>query len=429
MKSLKSILCILIIQCFLCSSLLAQTLPLVGEGVVLMEASTGAILYSKNPYHTFYPASTTKVLTTLLLAEDLAKFQDATVIKSQDSVNVVPWDSSHIGLGVGDAYDYLSGLYGIMLASDNFISHDMARLHSGSISSFTRLMNQKAKSIGAIDSHFANPHGYHDPDHYTTPYDLALITRAAFHHPLVEAIGGTAFYPFPIKDSERVFTLRHTAPFFNEDSPYYNPHIVAAKTGFHTPAGRTLVAKGVYDHITLIAVVMKSERPVFFEDINTLLDYGASYFSTTTASDGTVKINNNTYAPWALPAIERLVQQGVFNPPLMHYDTTVSPYTFYRFLTTCFTSFVEGDATFIGPTKVHRDLTLQQAQYLLETLSLHYHTVLPSRFVVDTLRGIKPSLESPLTLQEMLYLVVAYQEWLLTQPLFFFIDTTLYTTA
>ncbi|MEG0579604.1 MAG: D-alanyl-D-alanine carboxypeptidase, partial [Niameybacter sp.] len=128
-------------------------------------------------HSTFYPASTTKLLTSLLLVEDMQ--EGATITKSQDSLINVPSDSSHIGLKVGDSYSYTDGLHAILMGSDNFVSYDMSIFNASSINAFADKMNAKAKSLGANASHFVNPHGYHDPNHYTTPYDLALITSAA----------------------------------------------------------------------------------------------------------------------------------------------------------------------------------------------------------------------------------------------------------
>ena len=150
------------------TSLMASKPTLEAKGAILMEAKTGAILYEKNAYSKFYPASITKLLTALIIEEQLPSNQ--VITKSQNSVDTVPKDSSEIGLKVGDSYNKANGLYGLLLGSDNFIAHDLALANSGSISKFAELMNARATSLGAKNTHFTNPHGYHDLNHYTTPY-------------------------------------------------------------------------------------------------------------------------------------------------------------------------------------------------------------------------------------------------------------------
>lgn len=273
------------------------------EGAILIEPHTQTILYSKNSSSKFYPASTTKVLTSLLLVEDMD--EQAVITKSPESVANVPSDSSHIGLQVGDKYLYPDGIRGIMMGSDNFISYDMAIYNARSIKAFADKMNEKAKSLGAKSSNFVNPHGYHDPNHYTTPYDLSLITAAAFDNPTLSQIAGTHEYTFNVLNKANPLKLIHTAPFFKKDSPYYNPFVLAAKTGYHTPAGRTLVAKAQYGNLELVAVVMKSDYPGYFEDINTLFDYGSKNFKFLQDENYNVSIKNVSYSDWGAPYVEQ----------------------------------------------------------------------------------------------------------------------------
>lgn len=273
------------------------------EGAILIEPHTQTILYSKNSSSKFYPASTTKVLTSLLLVEDMD--EQAVITKSPESVANVPSDSSHIGLQVGDKYLYPDGIRGIMMGSDNFISYDMAIYNARSIKAFADKMNEKAKSLGAKSSNFVNPHGYHDPNHYTTPYDLSLITAAAFDNPTLSQIAGTHEYTFNVLNKANPLKLIHTAPFFKKDSPYYNPFVLAAKTGYHTPAGRTLVAKAQYGNLELVAVVMKSDYPGYFEDINTLFDYGSKNFKFLQDENYNVSVKNVSYSDWGAPYVEQ----------------------------------------------------------------------------------------------------------------------------
>ncbi|MEF9960100.1 MAG: hypothetical protein RR448_04265 [Niameybacter sp.] len=310
---------ILLICAFVCTPLTYATpSPSVqAEGAILIEPHTQTVLYRKNIHSTFYPASTTKVLTSLLLVEDMQ--EGATITKSQDSLINVPSDSSHIGLKVGDSYSYTDGLHAILMGSDNFVSYDMSIFNASSINAFADKMNAKAKSLGANASHFVNPHGYHDPNHYTTPYDLALITSAAFDNPTLAQISGTPTYNFNILNTGTVLPLKHTAQFFNPSSPYYNKQVLAAKTGYHTPAGRTLVAKAQYGDLELVAVVMKSGYPTYFEDINTLFEYGAQNFEFLSDAQHNVGVKNISYSDWGHPYINHALSNKWITPSAKSY--------------------------------------------------------------------------------------------------------------
>ena len=314
-----------------CSFTFASPSPdVIAEGAILIEPTTQTILYGKNIHSQFYPASTTKVLTSLLLAESLD--EDATITKSQESIEVVPSDSSHIGLEVGDSYNYVDGMHAIMMGSDNFVSHDMAVYNAGSIEAFANKMNEKAQSLGATSSHFVNPHGYHDPNHYTTPYDLSLITMAAFDNPILREIAGTPLYDFKVLNKGTILPLKHTAAFFQENSPFYNEHVIAAKTGYHTPAGRTLVAKAQYNDLELIAVVMKSNNPGHFEDINKLFEYGSSNFKLTQDQSGQLSIDNISYSSWGKPYVETATLNGWLSPTTESYMDSTTAHTFLTML-------------------------------------------------------------------------------------------------
>lgn len=274
------------------------------KGAILIETKTNTILYEKNAYSKFYPASITKLLTALLIQEQLP---DNTVItKSQNSVRTVPRDSSHIGLNIGDRYNKINGLYGLLLGSDNFIAHDLAIAHSGTISQFAELMNTRAKELGAKNTHFTNPHGYHDPNHYTTPYDMAFIAKAAFANPTVQKIAGTAKFNFYVSNKNKTIPIKNTSRLVKSETSYYNSAVVASKTGYHSDAGQTLVAKAVYGDMELIAVVMSDKTPHQYIDVNRLFNYAKTYYSVE-ASNGTYVLNNKTISTWASSSITKAI--------------------------------------------------------------------------------------------------------------------------
>ena len=159
------------------------------EGAIVMDMDTGAILYQKNIHEKLYPASTTKMLTCLIAAENL-DLSD-TVTFSEEAVNSVPADGSSIGMDVGESLTVEECLYGILVGSANECANAIAEKTAGSIDAFVNMMNEKAEELGCTDSHFANANGLFLENHYTSPHDLALIASAFFKNETLLRIGNT----------------------------------------------------------------------------------------------------------------------------------------------------------------------------------------------------------------------------------------------
>ncbi|OON98946.1 MAG: hypothetical protein ATN35_02760 [Epulopiscium sp. Nele67-Bin004] len=299
---------IIFILSFVPTAIFANSLNLVAEGAILIDVETGIVLYGKNEYETFYPASTTKVLSSVLFLNEMVD-PYAHVTQTQSSKNIVPADSSNIGLLVGDTYTYLDGIHAVLLASDNFVTHDMAVYATGSIEAFSQKMNNLATSLGATGSNFTNPHGYHDPDHYTTAYDLALITRYAFAHPTIRTIASKTTYDFTRLNASQILSLKNSSALIHSDREYYNENVIASKTGYHTPAGLTLVAQADYDNISLVAVVLKSTSGNQYVDINKLFEYGSTNFENFEV-DGEIYLRNISNSDWSLPYITAASKLG-----------------------------------------------------------------------------------------------------------------------
>lgn len=315
----------------MCHIIFASSLPEISaDGAFLIETNTNTILYSKNGDLTFYPASTTKVLTALAIASDLPMNQ--TITKSQSSVNEVPSDSSQIGIDVGTKYSVYDGLHAVLMSSDNFVCHDLAIADSGSITAFANRMNKLAAQSRATDFNFVNPHGYHDPNHYVTPASLARITLAAFNNPIVSEIAGTLNYNFTVLNTGQTIPLKHTSALLDPNSPYYNEHVVASKTGYHTPAGRTLVAKATYGDMELIGVVMRTDAPLQFQDMNRLFEYASENFSLTTDSNNVSYLINETYSNWAKPYIEEALDKEWITNTSHNYTTPITKREFLTLL-------------------------------------------------------------------------------------------------
>lgn len=318
----------LLLTCLLvCQTTFAASIPEISaDGAFLIETNTNTIIYSKNGNIKFYPASTTKVLTSLAIARDLPLTQ--VITKSQAAIDHVPSDSSQIGLNVGATYSVYDGLHAVLMASDNFVCYDLALADSGSISAFAQKMNTIASSSNAKNYNFINPHGYHDENHYTTPSALARITNIAFANPIVEKIAGTLNYNFKVLNTGQTIPLKHTSALLDPSSPYYNKHVVASKTGYHTPAGRTLVAKATYDNMSFIGAVMRTEAPLQFEDMNKLFNYASENFTLKTDSTGTMYLENNTYSDWAKDYVEEALTKGWITNTTRNYTLPTTKHDF-----------------------------------------------------------------------------------------------------
>lgn len=252
------------------------------QSAILMDANTGVILYAKNIHERAYPASTTKIMTCLLAAENAEI--DEIVTFSHDAVFGISRDSSNIGIDVGQAMTMEECLYGILVASANEVANAVAEHISGSQDDFIKLMNQKAMELGCENTHFVNAHGLYDDNHYTTAYDLALIARAFFKSELLTKVGNTASYHF-VATSEQPddFIVRNKHKLITGEIAYDG--IKGGKTGYTDEARQTLVTCAEKNGMKLICVVMKEETPDQFNDTAKLFDYGFSNFSITNVSE------------------------------------------------------------------------------------------------------------------------------------------------
>lgn len=278
------------------SSVAVEKPTVQSEGAVLLNANTGEILFEKNGNTRFYPASITKLMTALLTVENCSLSD--TVTFSKTATTNLESGAVTLNLTEGDQLTVEQCLYGLLLKSANEIANGLAEHISGSVSSFADKMNAQAKELGCTDTHFANPNGLNNTEHYTTPRDMAIIARAAFQNPTVAKVASTLSYEFPAtkKASARTITMGHKMLYPN-DSRYYDG-IVAGKTGYTSKAGNTLATCAERDGLRLIAIIMKSSQ-THYEDTKALLDYGfalaeAGELSTSGSSGG----SSQTTAGW-----------------------------------------------------------------------------------------------------------------------------------
>lgn len=258
---------------------------LYGASAILITADTGEIIFEKDATTPRYPASTTKILTVLLgimMVDDL----DMDVTVSETAMNI-PEDSSTMGLIVGEEICYRDVLYGTMMLSGNDGANVIAETVSGSIPAFVDLMNRTVQSFGCNNTHFANAHGYHDPYHYTTAYDMAIITREAMKNEVFRDIVGKVTYTIPKTNKQRARTITTKSEYMlkgSEEKPnkYYYEYATGVKTGSHSMAGYCFVGSAEKNGVELISVVLYTGQRARWADTIKLMDYGFSQYVSVT---------------------------------------------------------------------------------------------------------------------------------------------------
>jgi len=240
-----------------------------------MNATTGEILFAKEPHLRLPPASTTKVLTALLAMERLNP--DSQVFVSPQAASAPP---SRVGLRAGNAASAQDLLYGLLLKSGNDAAETLAEAAGGSIYGFASLMNAKAWQIGAHDSHFMNPHGLPDEDHYSTAYDLAIIFRYAMNYPMFADIVRTRSATLRIESGQGPYGDSRLVPVLNHNrllASYEGAR--GGKTGFTLKARRCFVGEVDRGGTRLIVSILNSPNSgTLWQDARTLLDYGFTHY-------------------------------------------------------------------------------------------------------------------------------------------------------
>ncbi len=241
------------------------------EAGIVLRADKGEVLFGKNENKRYYPASITKILTALLVLEKAD--MEGSFTFSQSAVSNLDTGAVTIGAAAGDKMSVRAALYALMLKSANEVANGLAEYTAGSEAEFARQMTAKAKALGAKDSNFVNAHGLSNAAHYTTAYDMALITKAAFEHEDFLEIAGTTNYTLPALGTKpaAVISMGHKM-MHKADSRYY-AGILGGKTGYTKSSGNTLVTVVEREGVRLIVVVLKSTG-THYADTKALLDYG-----------------------------------------------------------------------------------------------------------------------------------------------------------
>ena len=237
-------------------------LPLYAEGAIVIDALSGAVLYEKNADARYYPASTTKVMTALMVIEAGDLDREVEIADEDSRVG-----ESGLDIKPGERYSRRLMLLGLMLKSANDVAHALGRDNAGTMPAFAEKMTLRARELGATNTSFRNPHGLHHIEHYTTARDLALIGRAAMAQPLFRQIVATRSFtwpastgPRPVAGHNKLLTLF--------------PGCTGIKTGFTNPAQHTFVGGALRGGKEVISAVLRDTRQGKWDDSMLLLSYG-----------------------------------------------------------------------------------------------------------------------------------------------------------
>ena len=233
------------------------------KGAILIDAKSGNTIYEKDADKRLYPASTTKIMTTLValeIMEEIDASLDSKVIIPKEAVGV---EGSSIYLKEGERITIEELLYGVMLRSGNDAATAIGIALGGDLDTFNKRMNEKAANMGCKNTKFINPSGLFDEEHYTTARDLSRISREAMKNEIFREIAKTKVWGN--ENSERTFENKNKTVTQYEGA-------TGIKIGYTKKSGRTLVASAKRGKVELIVVVL--DDPNWFDDAYKLLDYG-----------------------------------------------------------------------------------------------------------------------------------------------------------
>jgi len=258
-----------------------------GEAAILLDLTTGEILYEKNADERLYPASTTKMMTCILALEHLDMNK---VLTMDDEVHAT--GGSVLGLKDGENISVKDLVNALMVRSANDCGVGIAKGVSGSVSDFANEMNAKAKELGCTGTHFVNPHGLHADDHYTTARDLSIIAQYCMKNETFREIVKQPNYTVPATNmNEEVLVVNTNYMLYDESDAnriYVGNELryckyegcIGIKTGYTSQAGGCLVAAATRGNTTLLSVVLKSSTYGRFADSIKLLDWGFENYRT-----------------------------------------------------------------------------------------------------------------------------------------------------
>lgn len=271
------------------------------DSAIVMELSTGTILYKKNIHKHHYPASITKIMTTLLTLENTSLSEVVTY--SEDAVYGIESGSSTISTKTGEKLTIEQSLYAIMLESSNETCLGVGEHIAGSKKKFANMMNERVKSLNLKNTHFVNPNGLHDDNHYTSAYDMAKISKEAWKNTTFRKITGTKSYTLPKtnKTKEVRYLRNHQQMLNGYDWPQYEyKYCIGGKTGYTSMAQSTLVTFAEKNGMQLVAVIMKGNgprqgQPNEYTDSARILNYAFENYKKHTIDEESNTVNENLF--------------------------------------------------------------------------------------------------------------------------------------
>ena len=271
---------------------------ILAKAALLVDYNTGEIVYAKNEHQELYPASLTKIMTALLTLEavDAGKLtMDQPLTATATALSGLSSDGSSAGIKVGETMPVRDLLYCMLVVSANEACDILAEAVSGSVSAFVSAMNEKAKALGCENTHFANPNGLHDPQHYTSAWDMYLITRAAMEYPDFMTICNTASTTIAATNLSKERTLYTTNNLLSNWRVigYRDTRAQGIKTGSTNAAGHCLVSSAMQGSLHFISVILGAERVEengrgnirSFSETSRMFDYGFDNFAYKTIID------------------------------------------------------------------------------------------------------------------------------------------------
>lgn len=267
---------------------------LYAKSALLVDERTGEALLSKNARVRMFPASTTKIMTLLLALESDIPLDAQVAIPAQAAD--IPEGSSVIPVKPGDAMSFEDLLYGFMLSSGNDGANAIAVLTDGSIEAFVSRMNDRAAQLGCDGTHFVNAHGYHDPGHYTTARDLAVMACEAMKNPVFRQIVAAPVYTMHItrggEPVEQQIVSRNSL--LQSTEKYYYADCTGIKTGHHHKAGWCFVGSAQRDGKRVVCVVLDCDKENDkWYDAAKLFEYGFTCYAPVTLGELLIKARDS----------------------------------------------------------------------------------------------------------------------------------------
>lgn len=288
-------------------------LEIYSRAAIIYERNSHTVLYDKNSKEVVPMASTTKIMTCILILENCNL--DTVVTVSSNAASTI---GSRLGLSTNDQITVQDLLYGLMLCSGNDAATCLAETCSGSVEEFAVLMNAKASELGLSSTSFVTPHGLDDDNHFTTAYDYAILTDYALNNPLFKQIVGTKYYTVTLNGSSK--QIHNTNELLGSVDGVYG-----VKTGYTSKAGRCLVSAAVRGNLDIIVVVFGADtKNIRNTDSIKLINYAFSNFE---IFDMAALINNkyNEYLSYYLPYTSIDKSFDSLSTYLDEFDTKVYP--------------------------------------------------------------------------------------------------------